>query len=211
MLLESKSIGKALASAVPTSGNLGSVRSSTLEQSDVDLAAQFVRMIINQRAFQANTRTVSVTNELMGNLVSLGVIVDTFETAIGWDRFDAFHADVVKTVRDVMKRECGKGRVQCRFTHVYPDGSVEFSSNVKGAQTPRTLETGQVNVTTQRTSAGWTARVEFDATLFGGKLPKSLKLNIGGYRTGKQADWFAWMNKGRENFRPKNQGILKLE
>jgi flagellar hook protein FlgE len=29
-------------------------------------------MIINQRAFQANTRTVSVANELMGNLVGLG-------------------------------------------------------------------------------------------------------------------------------------------
>lgn len=50
----------------------GSTRASTLEQSNVDLASQFVRMIINQRAFQANTRTVSVTNELMGNLVGLG-------------------------------------------------------------------------------------------------------------------------------------------
>jgi flagellar hook protein FlgE len=29
-------------------------------------------MIINQRAFQANTRTVSVANELMRNLVGLG-------------------------------------------------------------------------------------------------------------------------------------------
>ena len=56
----------------PQSGNFGSIRSSTLEQSNVDLANQFVRMIINQRAFQANTRTISVTNELMGNLVSLG-------------------------------------------------------------------------------------------------------------------------------------------
>ncbi|MCH7600657.1 MAG: flagellar hook-basal body complex protein, partial [Myxococcales bacterium] len=56
----------------PTTGNFGSVRSSTLEQSNVDLASQFVRMIINQRAFQANTRVVSVTNELMGNLVGLG-------------------------------------------------------------------------------------------------------------------------------------------
>lgn len=56
----------------PRSGNFGSVRSSTLEQSNVDLAKQFVRMIINQRAFQANTRTVSVANELMGNLVGLG-------------------------------------------------------------------------------------------------------------------------------------------
>lgn len=56
----------------PTTANFGSTRASTLEQSNVDLASQFVRMIINQRAFQANTRTVSVTNELMGNLVGLG-------------------------------------------------------------------------------------------------------------------------------------------
>lgn len=70
-VVESTNSGQPLL-GTPTSGNLGSVRSSTLEQSNVDLAAQFVRMIINQRAFQANTRTVSVTNELMGNLVSLG-------------------------------------------------------------------------------------------------------------------------------------------
>ena len=54
------------------SGNLGGIRSSSLEQSNVDLATQFVKMIVSQRAFQANTRTVSVTNELMANLVNLG-------------------------------------------------------------------------------------------------------------------------------------------
>lgn len=54
------------------SGVMGAIRSSTIEQSNVDLANQFVKMIVHQRAFQANTRTVSVTNELMGNLVGLG-------------------------------------------------------------------------------------------------------------------------------------------
>ncbi len=70
-LLESRASGAALVGQ-PRSGNLGAVRSSNLEQSTVDLAAEFVRLIINQRAFQANTRTVSTTNELMGNLVALG-------------------------------------------------------------------------------------------------------------------------------------------
>ena len=42
------------------------------QQSNVDLASQLVRMIINQRAFQVNTSTISVTNELMGNLVNSG-------------------------------------------------------------------------------------------------------------------------------------------
>ena len=70
-LIESRTSGQALIGA-PRSGNLGSVRSSNLEQSTVDLAAEFVKLIINQRAFQANTRTVSTTNELLANLVTLG-------------------------------------------------------------------------------------------------------------------------------------------
>ena len=58
--------------APANSGNLGSIRSSSLEKSNVDLAQQFVNLIVSQRAFQANTRTVSVANELLANLVSLG-------------------------------------------------------------------------------------------------------------------------------------------
>lgn len=70
-LQESPASGQPLVGA-PLSGSLGAIRSSAVEQSNVDLATEFVRLIINQRAFQANTRTVSVTNELMANLVSLG-------------------------------------------------------------------------------------------------------------------------------------------
>ena len=44
----------------------------SLEKSNVDLAQQFVNLIVGQRAFQANTRTASVANELLANLVSLG-------------------------------------------------------------------------------------------------------------------------------------------
>ena len=40
----------------PQAGSFGELRSSALEKSNVDLADQFVKLIISQRAFQANTR-----------------------------------------------------------------------------------------------------------------------------------------------------------
>jgi flagellar hook protein FlgE len=56
----------------PNQGGFGVVRSGFLELSNVDLADEFVKLILAQRAFQANTRTVSTTNELLANLVVLG-------------------------------------------------------------------------------------------------------------------------------------------
>ncbi|MDJ0788728.1 MAG: flagellar hook protein FlgE [Myxococcota bacterium] len=56
----------------PGTGQFGAVRANFIENSNVDLAAQFVQLILNQRAFQANTRTVSAANELLANLVQLG-------------------------------------------------------------------------------------------------------------------------------------------
>ncbi len=70
-LIETRGSGQPLI-GVPQSGSFGSIRSQNLEQSTVDLASQFVRLIVNQRAFQANTRTISATNELLANLVALG-------------------------------------------------------------------------------------------------------------------------------------------
>jgi alkyldihydroxyacetonephosphate synthase len=61
-------------------------------------------------------------------LVSLGVIAETFETAVTWDRFEAFHAGVLERVRDALKRVCGAGTLACRFTHVYPDGPAPYYS-----------------------------------------------------------------------------------
>jgi alkyldihydroxyacetonephosphate synthase len=59
-------------------------------------------------------------------LVSLGLISDTFETSIPWNRFDDFHAGVMTTVTGAVNRICGAGRVTCRFTHVYPDGPAPY-------------------------------------------------------------------------------------
>ncbi|MCA9714555.1 MAG: FAD-binding oxidoreductase, partial [Myxococcales bacterium] len=60
-------------------------------------------------------------------LVSLGLIVDTFETACTWDRFPALHKAVVSNVRAAIQRVTGrKGLLTCRFTHVYPDGPAPY-------------------------------------------------------------------------------------
>lgn len=56
----------------PNQSGFGAMRSGFLEQSNTDLADQFVKLIISQRAFQANTRTISTTNELLAQLVQLG-------------------------------------------------------------------------------------------------------------------------------------------
>ncbi len=61
-------------------------------------------------------------------LVRLGLISDTFETAITWDRFEEFHAAVSSTAHEAIKRICGTGMLSCRFTHVYPDGPAPYFS-----------------------------------------------------------------------------------
>jgi alkyldihydroxyacetonephosphate synthase len=61
-------------------------------------------------------------------LVSVGVIAETFETAVTWDRFEAFHAGVMERTRGALKRVCGAGTLACRFTHVYPDGPAPYYS-----------------------------------------------------------------------------------
>jgi alkyldihydroxyacetonephosphate synthase len=73
-------------------------------------------------------------------LVSLGVIAETFETAITWDRFEAFHAGVSERARDALKRVCGAGSLACRFTHVYPDGPAPYYSVLAPATRGSELE-----------------------------------------------------------------------
>ncbi len=63
---------------------------------------------------------------LQSVLLSLGFVIDTFETACTWRAFPALHAAVVSQVRDAMKVHCGGGRLTCRFTHVYPDGPAPY-------------------------------------------------------------------------------------
>ncbi len=63
---------------------------------------------------------------LREQLILLGVLVETFETAVTWDRLDGLVAQVTVAVTDALVRVCGGGRVTCRLTHVYPDGAAPY-------------------------------------------------------------------------------------
>jgi alkyldihydroxyacetonephosphate synthase len=63
---------------------------------------------------------------LRESLVLLGVLVETFETAVTWDRFDELVTSVTAAVTDALQRVCGGGTVGCRLTHVYPDGAAPY-------------------------------------------------------------------------------------
>ncbi len=57
----------------------------------------------------------------------LGLIVDTFETAITWDRFAEFDGHVREKVGSTLERVLGTGwTLSCRFTHVYTDGPAPY-------------------------------------------------------------------------------------
>jgi alkyldihydroxyacetonephosphate synthase len=59
--------------------------------------------------------------------VRCAIINDTFETAITWERFEAFHDTVKGTTERAIREGTGQpGQVTCRFTHVYPDGPAPY-------------------------------------------------------------------------------------
>jgi alkyldihydroxyacetonephosphate synthase len=56
----------------------------------------------------------------------LGLVMETFETAITWDRFSQFHAGVMAATQAAVERVCGRGMVSCRFAYAYPDGPAPY-------------------------------------------------------------------------------------
>ncbi|MGI9507940.1 MAG: FAD-binding oxidoreductase [Geminicoccaceae bacterium] len=67
-------------------------------------------------------------------LTPAGVINDTFETAITWERFPEFHDRVKAATEEALVEATGEpGLVTCRFTHIYPDGPAPyFTFHAKG-------------------------------------------------------------------------------
>ncbi len=72
--------GSNLYTATTTSGaartglpgpELGNIFTNSLEQSNVDMGAEFVRMITVQRGFQANSKIITTVDELLGELINL--------------------------------------------------------------------------------------------------------------------------------------------
>jgi flagellar hook protein FlgE len=52
-------------------GRLGSISPMAVEMSNVDLAQEFVKMITTQRAFQANSRVITTSDEILAELINL--------------------------------------------------------------------------------------------------------------------------------------------
>lgn len=67
---ESSDSGQPIVGMANTSG-LGKILSNSLELSNVDLAEQFVKMISSQRGFEANSKIITTTDQLLQLLVYL--------------------------------------------------------------------------------------------------------------------------------------------
>ncbi|MFD3975137.1 FAD-binding oxidoreductase [Streptomyces cyaneofuscatus] len=64
---------------------------------------------------------------LRDGLARMSVISETFETACTWDRFPALYEAVHRDVGAAVRKVTGApGLVNCRFTHVYPDGPAPY-------------------------------------------------------------------------------------
>jgi alkyldihydroxyacetonephosphate synthase len=77
---------------------------------------------------------------LRDTFVAMGVISETFETAITWDRFGTFHDSVIARATAAVHDVCGAGSVTCRFTHVYPDGPAPYYTILAPARRGAELE-----------------------------------------------------------------------
>src|SRR3954452_7875531 len=64
--------------------------------------------------------------------VAIGVLSETFETAITWERFPALREACVDAARTALDDE--RARVTCRFTHAYPDGPAPYFTVIAPAR-----------------------------------------------------------------------------
>ena len=55
----------------PNTASFGSIAPSTLEMSNVDLGTEFVEMITTQRAFQANSKVITTSDEILAELLNI--------------------------------------------------------------------------------------------------------------------------------------------
>jgi flagellar hook protein FlgE len=55
----------------PGENGLGSISPNSLEQSNVDIASEFVKMITTQRGFQANSRVITTVDTMLQDLINI--------------------------------------------------------------------------------------------------------------------------------------------
>jgi alkyldihydroxyacetonephosphate synthase len=69
--------------------------------------------------------------------VAMGILSETFETAITWERFGALHAAVTAAATEAIGPS---GRITCRISHVYPDGPAPYFTVLAPARRGEELE-----------------------------------------------------------------------
>ena len=57
--------------SVPNTAGVGAIAPSSLEMSNVDLAQEFVALITTQRAFQANSKVITTSDEVLSELINI--------------------------------------------------------------------------------------------------------------------------------------------
>ncbi len=67
---ETRESGPALTGQAGSTGK-GTVDGNSLEMSNVDMATEFVRMITTQRGFQANTKVITTTDSMLGEVIAM--------------------------------------------------------------------------------------------------------------------------------------------
>ncbi len=70
-LFEESSNSGAAQIGTANTGGRGSIKPSTLEMSNVDLSQEFTEMIVTQRGFQANSRIITTSDEMLQEIVNL--------------------------------------------------------------------------------------------------------------------------------------------
>ena len=65
---QTRESGEAAPGAANNSG-LGSISSNSLEQSNVDMATEFVKMITTERGFQANSKVITTTDNMLQQVI----------------------------------------------------------------------------------------------------------------------------------------------
>jgi alkyldihydroxyacetonephosphate synthase len=65
---------------------------------------------------------------------AMGVLAETFESAVTWDAFPAFHQNVLGAAEQAVRRECGRGVVMCRLAFAYADGAAPYYTVVAPAR-----------------------------------------------------------------------------
>ena len=74
---------------------------------------------------------------LRDTLVAAGVLAETFESAVTWDRLPDFVNQVQERTEVALG---GEGRVTCRLTHAYPDGAAPYFTVLAPARRGAELE-----------------------------------------------------------------------